>query len=644
MERFTRLLNILFLLLVSIRAFPQNDWIELLPDKKVIYIDKLGLPENTPVRNLLVMIPALTNRSGESDSWLENFDIQYDGQSVGDTRDVFLNRIMLSDIEKITISTSPTVTQQKNGEGGVLDIVPRTVAEGVGGEAFLALDTDVDIMPSISMAMKKGRFSMYGNISLDFSNITRPTRQESYVDDYISINSDTLMRRRFLETVRLDFRYDISSRDVLKVWLRENWHKYSAQERSMRNDYWKHPVTSDAGTLDYADFYLRADTWNKDISLYAAVRYEHKFTKSSKLVTNAYYTYKNVRSYSNDAENEARPQDVNGDFTFEFPLLDRKGHSVTVETGGNLSYSVDNTYSYKSNSLYLSPFANLKYKGDALQVFLGGRYQYHTREYLMHNNGDFSKDSRDVTANLNIRWQINPRQALRLIANRNLIRPGDAMLYPVFRNQYSMSNWIVGNEQLTNPHIHSAEIAYIHNWKKEWSSIEMNAGLGYDRADDIVESARITDENEGLSYTTYFNSGTNDILKADMSIILTRGVFSLAFAGNIFCNFMSGIMGDSRYNYYNLSLAPMFHFEGGWVLGGMMVYNSEIDRNETVMGDCFFSSISLGRTWGKWTVYAELSDIFDFISTDVTISEGQEKYSIYDLYPRYFGVGASYKF
>ena len=62
------------------------------------------------------------------------------------------------------------------------------------------------------------------------------------------------------------------------------------------------------------------------------------------------------------------------------------------------------------------------------------------------------------------------------------------------------------------------------------------------------------------------------------------------------------------------------------------------------MGDCFFSSISLGRTWGNWTVNAELSDIFDFISTDVTIGEGQEIYSTYDLYPRYFAVGASYKF
>ncbi len=644
MRRLPRIFFLLSLLLVPAGVFAQNDWIELLPDKKVIYIDKLGLPGNTPVRNLLVMIPALTNRSGGSDSWLENFDIQYDGQSVGDTRDVFLNRIMLSDIEKIMISTSPTVTQQKNGEGGVVNIVPRTIAEGVGGEAFLALDTDVDILPSVSVTMKKGRFSMYGNLSLDFSKVSSPTRQEAYVGDYISISSDTLRRRYFLETLRLDFRYDISSSDVLKVWLRENWHKNSGQNISMRHDYWKHPVAPDAGTIDYINYYSCAETWDKDMGLYAAVRYEHIFNKNTKLVTNAYYSSGNGRQYSNDVENEARPQEANGDFTLEFPLVVRKDKSVTVEAGGNLSYSVDNTYSYKSNSLYLSPFANLKYKSDALQVFLGGRYQYHAREYSMINNSDFTKTGRDVTANLNVRWQINPRQALRLIANRNLIRPGDAMLYPVFRRQYSMSNWIVGNAELSNPHIHSTEIAYIHNWKKERSSIEMNAGIGYDRADDIIESTRVIDENEGMSYTTYLNSGTNDILKADLSIMLRRGIFSLAFAGNLFCNYMESIGGSARYNYYNLSLAPLFHFEGGWILGGMMAYNSKIDRKETVMGDCFFSSISLGRTWGNWTVNAELSDIFDFISTDVTIGEGQEIYSTYDLYPRYFAVGASYKF
>lgn len=172
----------------------------------------------------------------------------------------------------------------------------------------------------------------------------------------------------------------------------------------------------------------------------------------------------------------------------------------------------------------------------------------------------------------------------------------------------------------------------------------MNAGIGYDRADDIIESTRMYDENEDMSYTTYLNSGTNDILKADLSIMLKRGIFSLAFAGNLFCNYMKGIGGSARYNYYNLSLAPLFHFEGGWILGGMMAYNSKIDRKETVVGDCFFSSISLGRSWGNWTVNAELSDIFDFISTDVTVGEGQEIYNTYDLYPRYFAVGASYKF
>ena len=72
---------------------------EIQPDKKVIYVDSLKFPKNTFVKDVLDIIPELLEREG--DVLFPNYDVQYDGKSVGASRDVFLLETRLYQLEKM---------------------------------------------------------------------------------------------------------------------------------------------------------------------------------------------------------------------------------------------------------------------------------------------------------------------------------------------------------------------------------------------------------------------------------------------------------------------------------------------------------------------------------------------------------------
>ena len=114
-----------FILLCQVFAFSnayaQNYALEVLPDKEVIYIKKLALPGNLSVKDLLLMYPSILNRNVENA--IERYEVQLDDKTIGAANDEILVATKLREIEKIEISSSPSVTQQKNGQGGVINLI-----------------------------------------------------------------------------------------------------------------------------------------------------------------------------------------------------------------------------------------------------------------------------------------------------------------------------------------------------------------------------------------------------------------------------------------------------------------------------------------------------------------------------------------
>lgn len=110
------------------RLSGQDYLLEIKPDQKVIHPELFNLPPDTPINAILMTIPELITRSNVAFS---NFDIQVDGKSVGESRDVILFSTVIADVEKIEVSTSSVTTQKKNGEGGSINIIFKDPEKGL---------------------------------------------------------------------------------------------------------------------------------------------------------------------------------------------------------------------------------------------------------------------------------------------------------------------------------------------------------------------------------------------------------------------------------------------------------------------------------------------------------------------------------
>ncbi len=265
----------------------------------------------------------------------------------------------------------------------------------------------------------------------------------------------------------------------------------------------------------------------------------------------------------------------------------------------------------------------------------------------------FSKDSHDVTANINIVWNITPDHVLRLVALHGIMRPDDYMFYPEIVQDKRRGIWIMGNKDLRNTQLNSLDLNYVYHWRENGRYLILNAALGYNRADDVIEE-KIVENNAVASrrptgfgptfYSTFENTGTNNVAKANLSLFYSKGIFSMSFAGNVFYNFMHRTSGLDCFNYYNISFTPIFNFRRQWVLSSKLMYNSAVEKKDSYLGDCFYMQIRLDKTIGRWTIHGEISDVFDYTTTDVSQTVDRTCITVYDMYTRYLGVGFNYRF
>lgn len=638
----------LFLIPAALDA--QNYAIEILPDKNVIYVDKLGLPGTTSLEELLHMLPELLNR--EASNYFSNFDIQYEGKSTREGRDVILTQTKLSELEKVEISSSPTVTQQKNGQGGVVNIIPRKLDEGVSGDASVGLATLVDVMPGVNANFKKNKLELRS--SLNFEYYAPETHKPSTLSSPgKTINSvDTLKRRYIQETARINMKYDFSGKDVLKAWLTESWmrgHSNTATFSATEND-----MAAQMGEgWKFVEYGRKLENQTNSVFYLTAMsEYKHEFEDASSITASVGYEFqkeRNEQPEKNYSSTLNRPHSLNSELKYSADLVKNEKRSLKLDLGANLNYDHSYTATQEGGNLYVSPFVNFKYNTGPWTVHAGVRYQCNMREYNVIDEDLYNKTEHDFSANVNATWQLAPHHSLRFLAMRNLTRPSDAQLYPVLTFDILQNMWMKGNSRLATETIHTAEVNYVHDWSSGGHYLVFNTMLGYDRCDNLIQKKIIGEKQERdlglqLMYYTFNNSGINDIIRTNVCLFYTYGIFSMSFSGNLFYNIINLDGAKDRYFNYNLCFSPVFHFKKQWVLSSNAVYNGPVSTIDSDLGDCFYMRISLNKTIRKWTLTAVLSDVFDYVSVDVSRSGEGYYISQYDMYQRYVAIGATYRF
>lgn len=644
------ILTFAFMLSCALISAAQEAKMEILPDKKVLYVSRLGLPGPTAVIDVLRSIPELASKGAVME--FGNFDIQYDGKTTGGGRDVILEQTRISELEKVEITISPTVDQQQSGQGGVINLIPVKLREGISGETFLKASSAWDLMPGVNLNYKKNKLEIRSSLNLEYYHPEEMKVSESYKAERNMYTVDTITTTYGQETAKIFLKYDATPDDCFKMFVWESFELERVDQRRMTNTLWDRSGDYGPGWIFEEDTWTKEGSSENHVIASALLEYKHDFRQGTKLNVSASYKYdnKNVLNLISDKLTfRYSPYVVNGEIKAEHVFFDNVNGKLEFNSGANSSYTPDKSNVSVGSMLYLSPFVTLKYRTGAFSVHAGARYQYNKRFYSSSGLDEFSKDEHDVTANLNLLWNLNENHSLRLIGTRNVIRPGSDKLYPMMVTDYNSGKYILGNPNLSSTLLHAVDAVYVFRKQDEVSTWIISTGLGYDIAHNLIKEEvrpllKAGEVNGTDFYSTYKNSGRNHILRGNLSMTYQKGIFSLLFSGNVFGNFNTDNGVGDNHSYFNLSVTPIFNFNNNWVLAAKAVYNSSIVTRNLTYGDALVVSLDLSRAFGKWTVYAGLSDVFDYFTSDVSVTADETFINSYDPYSRNVSLGFSYRF
>lgn len=623
--------------------------VEILPDKKVLYVNRLGFPGSIAIKEVLNSVPELISRDGVLE--FGNFDVQIDGKSTGGGRDVILEQTKISELEKVEISVSPTVDQQQSGQGGVINLIPAKLKDGFSGEAFVGASTMVDVMPGVTLNYKKKKLELRGSFNMEYYQPKEMKYSETYSPGRTVYAADTVSTRYGQETAKIFLKYDATEKDCFKLWAWESFERQGTDRDEFRNTQWDMSESRGKGWIWEKNELSRSRELQQQINVSALAEYKHTYGLGSNFTLSASYKFDNTNK-ENVTESRLskvqKPYVVGGDAKLNHVFINDENRKIELNSGLNSSFTPTRSDSNEGHELYLSPYVTLKYRIRNVTIHAGARYQFNQRHFSASGRDAFKKDEHDVTANLNVLWNINRHHALRLIGTRNIIRPGSEKMYPELVMNYDSGKWIKGNSDLKNTMIHAVDAIYVFSRHADVHDWIVSAGVGYDIADNLVKTEIKPLVRLGAStpefYTTYLNSGENHILRGNVSMTYQVGMFSLLFSGNVFDNFNTDEAVGDNHAYYNLSVSPIFNFRRNWTLSAKVLYNSAVETGKITYGDALVVSMNLSKVIGKWTIHARLSDIFDYLTYDESNNNGERFISAYDLYPRYVGLGFSYRF
>lgn len=620
--------------------------VEIEPSKKIIFMDNLNLPPDTNLESLLRLLPELMNRG---DVLFQNYDLHVDGKSVGESRDVFVCQMRVCDIEKIEVTTSSVATQSREGQSGTVNVVPKTPVEGFGGTLNLDASTEFDVMPSVNLRYKKNDFQMLGYANLEYYGPETYKITSERTKTYSMVTDNTTRQKYFQQTARLNLKYKFKEKNTIKAWLLESY-------GNERTDVFRECEKFDSGAGTYGpDWFYRTmekDTvanTNNSILLNLMAEYERKTVGDGKFI--AFFGYEH--SHNSNGKSNTLPNILNGELKYEQTVLKTDVQSLKMKGGVNYSGTNKIVSDATSKSLYLSPYFDFNYHFKGLWVNGTARYQYFNRSFTVREDSDFGKKERDFVGNLNALWQICPHHAVKFTASKNLIRPDDTMLYPGYTYYPATNTLILGDKDLERSSVYELDLSYITDLHWGPHSLTLNAGVGYDRADKLIEAhngqlrmglLRPDQKEVPIPYVYYENSGVKDIAKMNVSAIYKYDLLTVSFAGNLFYNF-SQMKNNSRESlYYNLSSSAIVNLPKNWNISGNLQYNSSIMRNNALLGDRLLASAKVYKSFGRVSLSLELFDMFDCSTEDVEIDGPKTITTMYDLYGRYVNLGVRYKF
>ncbi len=645
-----RIIAVVFLMLqvltVTIGAEEKKNYlIEIDPTKKIIHVERLGMSANTSIREVLYMMPEVLSRGTENP--LEKFSIQVDDKDAGSCKEAVLSQTRIAEVDVIEISISPAVSDQKNGQGGVINIKLKPVSEiGTGGLVMANFATTGSIQPTVLLNYKKNKFSIRTSLIFEHDHMTTNTDSHMNVlepEKFDLTNMDTISNNYNRETAKIHLYYNPDPYNEMQFVLWESYSgKHENRDRSItkmkdvssliqhiRLPIYEKSLFSQLDSTDsrsflaqgiatYKHIYRKGGEFNAQLSYSINPAHSDVYTIKSDAdvpgtrflmdsIDNT-YTRTRIRQLLSEIKSKhlISPADARGELYVTGGV--NTDYTASYDTLGYELFGPGRPYNRNEvtdfSTIYISPFSTLEYQDRKWRFQADVRYQY--------INGTFKKKTSDaiddysnhtVTGDLSAQYQLNDHNNLRIMTARNIARHFSDIL-PLY----------------------NVELNYIFNRERNNDMLVTNLCTHYIHAD----------EPEGKC----------NVFNLNGQLYLEHGVFALAFAGNLYGRSLNVFdAGVQKTNwYYNLNITPIFSLNGQWIISGKITYNSKMHAYNMDLGECFYTQLRVSKSLGHWGFCAELDDVMDYESYDTYYTLNSVEVKKYDMYQRALWLGVEYNF
>ena len=646
---------------------------EVRPDVKTIYPDRMGLAPNTTLAEALQTLPELTLNG--TNSLASEYTLSVDGATYNLSVEAYLSQTRISEIKKIELTTNG-ITGSLPGVMGQIKVTTKDVEKGLHANADLSLSTRGEVAPSLSASWLKGKWKLVGDLSTAWRNVRNETQ---------AFNVGSLQRTTS----------DIRKHPVTEVgkWKAE----YKDVQNTFKLNFTQMYSYTDEKTNKFVynslqDLARISHTHNDHVTekqnINVGLSWEHEFNVNHKITFGAQYGY----AYTPKENWEEIPYGVtdevinrlNWGFICDWnhantyaANVSYKGifsSQVKLDAGLNYDYSVrknDQHTEYvvkdpiteqeleqqedtdvKSKSHNLQSFVQVVYDPDPFwHIILGGRGQYIKHSFKNYSSYTESIGDKDFSC-----WQgsamvsFSPSQNHTIMAgyNRRMQMPTAQQLYPVyFLQDVATQKWYLrGNTDLKAPVFNIFNLGYSFQ-KNPWDAA---LDIRYFINSNIIGNKLIGMNIVGHGFYNYM---VDNIKRQNVLTINASGSWH-----NDWLSIISGL----NYRHSGLKNYPEegesntstvwtdritarvmanIDWGKGWTSAITEVYTTGVKTETSKTEGEWFSVLSLGKTWNNINVCLRWEN---FMQSDIwTYNLNNDSYSFVRNHKHLVRLSVSWK-
>lgn len=562
--------------------------IEFTTEEKVVHINELGLPPSTSLFDALRFLPELI--SNNATDMISLFEVQVDDVPVGDARGPILFQTLISEVQKVEITTNPSSAQSTSGVTGVINIIMKPICDGLTGSTSLDISTSMTVLPTANINYHKDKLSIFSSLLLQYHNYgTSEKNLTNVIENHYNHKE---------EVAKLHLKYDISSKQQFSFLFMQSYENHTEKSevttlRLINDSLYEKGIQGTSSPLKQSDINLSLKyeqcSSRPGEKMLASLSYNNNYKDNTSEVTNEGALYKDLLTYTYNNKYVTRPNSIIGTFYYRFHLLpDSVNHKLRMKPGVNINFTLGDgnsttiylqkgqdhfsheSYDDFTQRISFAPYLQFYYEWGPIAAIASMRYQL----YALITKGEDTKWQtnlfNDLLGDIIITYIPAKNHQLKASASRTLNMPSNLQL---FSNPYYTNfdhTWHKGDSTLTPEYFNTVQLQYIYNFRTSKHEVQFSADIEYIRIVNPIENVQKTSEKMHVEYSTYQNSPDRHIINSNIAIFWKYRIFSLTFAANIYDKVP--VSGDKHELFCNMLVTPMLKFEHDWTLSSQFQF------------------------------------------------------------------------